>query len=161
VDEFQNIAEFREPEYFQKKLRSHWQHHQNVAYCLYGSKRHLMLDVFTNSAKPFYKFGHFMFLNKIETPYLIDFFKSRFEDTGKTISDDAIHLTLTCHIHKVGIAFVEEEQSAMCLEEIVQFPFRTFHPFEAAEPLQMGASDIGDQAAGRFYIPDELLNTGQ
>ena len=22
----------------------------------------------------------------------------------------------------------------------------------------MGASDIGDQAAGRFYIPDELLN---
>ena len=92
VDEFQNIAEFREPEYFQKKLRSHWQHHQNVAYCLYGSKRHLMLDVFTNSAKPFYKFGHFMFLNKIETPYLIDFFKSRFEDTGKTISDDASRL---------------------------------------------------------------------
>lgn len=92
VDEFQNIAEFREPEYFQKKLRSHWQHHQNVAYCLYGSKRHLMLDVFTNSSKPFYKFGHFMFLNKIETPYLINFFKSRFEDTGKTISDDASRL---------------------------------------------------------------------
>ena len=33
-----------------------------------------------------------MFLNKIETPYLINFFKSRFEDTGKTISDDASRL---------------------------------------------------------------------
>lgn len=49
VDEFQNIAEFNDPLYFQKKLRSHWQQHQYVSYCLYGSKRHMMLDVFTNS----------------------------------------------------------------------------------------------------------------
>lgn len=27
VDEFQNIAEFTDPDYFQKKLRSHWQLH--------------------------------------------------------------------------------------------------------------------------------------
>ena len=34
VDEFQNISGFTDPDYFQKKLRSHWQQHQNVAYCL-------------------------------------------------------------------------------------------------------------------------------
>ena len=65
IDEFQNITEFSDPDYFQKKLRSHWQLHQNVAYCLYGSKRHMMMEVFTNSSKPFYKFGNLMFLNKI------------------------------------------------------------------------------------------------
>lgn len=92
VDEFQNIAEFTDPDYFQKKLRSHWQQHQNVAYCLYGSKRHMMMEVFTNSSKPFYKFGNLMFLNKIDTPYLVEFFNSRFADTGKSINEDAAKL---------------------------------------------------------------------
>ena len=92
VDEFQNIAEFTDPDYFQKKLRSHWQQHQNVSYCLYGSKRHMMMEVFTNSSKPFYKFGNLMFLNKIDTPYLVAFFNSRFADTGKSINDDAANL---------------------------------------------------------------------
>ena len=92
VDEFQNIAEFTDPDYFQKKLRSHWQQHQNVAYCLYGSKRHMMMEVFTNSSKPFYKFGNLMFLNKIDTPYLVEFFNSRFADTGKSINEDAANL---------------------------------------------------------------------
>ena len=92
VNEFQNIAEFTDPDYFQKKLRSHWQQHQNVAYCLYGSKRHMMMEVFTNSSKPFYKFGNLMFLNKIDTPYLVEFFNSRFSDTGKSINKDAANL---------------------------------------------------------------------
>ena len=92
VDEFQNIAEFTDPDYFQKKLRSHWQQHQRVAYCLYGSKRHMMMEAFTNSSKPFYKFGNLMFLNKIETPCLVAFFNARFSDTGKTINEDAANL---------------------------------------------------------------------
>lgn len=92
IDEFQNIAEFTDPDYFQKKLRSHWQLHQNVAYCLYGSKRHMMMEVFTNASKPFYKFGDLMFLNKINTPYLVEFFKNRFLDTGKIINEDAANL---------------------------------------------------------------------
>ena len=92
IDEFQNIAGFTDPDYFQKRLRSHWQQHQNVAYCLYGSKRHMMMEVFTNSSKPFYKFGDLMFLNKISSPYLVDFFVRRFVDTGKIINADAANL---------------------------------------------------------------------
>ena len=92
IDEFQNIAEFDEPDYFQKRLRAHWQRHQHVAYCLYGSKRHMMLEVFTDSSKPFYKFGDLIFLNKIETPYLIDFIRERFTATGKAIDDAACRL---------------------------------------------------------------------
>ncbi len=95
IDEFQNIAEFDDPDYFQKKLRSHWQQHQHVAYCLYGSKRHMMLEVFTDTSKPFYKFGNLMFLNKIETPHLVEFFNSRFADTGKRITDEASRLIAT------------------------------------------------------------------
>jgi hypothetical protein len=86
IDEFQNIAGFDDPLFFQKRLRSHWQEHQNVSYCLYGSKRHMMPDVFTNPSMPFYKFGDLIFLEKIDTPSWIEFISDRFTATGKTIS---------------------------------------------------------------------------
>ena len=61
LDEFQNIAHFKNPLAFQKKLRSHWQHHQEVSYCLYGSKRNMMTELFENKSMPFYKFGDIIF----------------------------------------------------------------------------------------------------
>ena len=89
IDEFQNIAEFDDPLFFQRKLRAHWQKHQKASYCLYGSKRHMMLEVFADSSMPFYKFGDLFFLNKIDTEHLITFIKERFTSTGKEITDDA------------------------------------------------------------------------
>lgn len=86
IDEFQNISTFEEPLPFQKKLRSAWQKQQHVSYCLYGSKRHMMIDVFTNSSMPFYKFGDLFFLDKITRDNWIPFITSRFKATGKRIS---------------------------------------------------------------------------
>ncbi len=92
IDEFQNIANFSNADYFQKRLRSHWQRHQHVAYCLFGSKRHMMLNIFTNSSMPFYKFGNIIFLKKIETRYLVDFINKRFAETKKQIDNEASQL---------------------------------------------------------------------
>ncbi|GBU06930.1 ATPase [Bacteroidales bacterium] len=94
VDEFQNISEFNNPQYFQKQLRAHWQQHQNVSYCLYGSKRHMMLDVFTNTSMPFYKFGDLLFLEKIDTPSWISFIIERFDATNKLISQKQAELII-------------------------------------------------------------------
>ena len=87
IDEFQNIAFFEDPLAFQKKLRSHWQTHQSVSYCLYGSKRHMLTDVFTSPSKPFYKFGDLLFLSRIAINYWVPFISERFRSTGKDISD--------------------------------------------------------------------------
>lgn len=89
IDEFQNVALFEDPLSFQRKLRSHWQQHQRVAYCLYGSKRHMMMDIFTDSSMPFYKFGDIFFLEKIDTRYLSVFIEDRFKATGKEITREA------------------------------------------------------------------------
>ena len=89
VDEFQNIAEFDDPLFFQRKLRAHWQRHQQVSYCLYGSKRHMMMEVFADSSMPFYKFGDLFFLNKIDTEHLVSFISERFKSTGKEITEEA------------------------------------------------------------------------
>jgi AAA+ ATPase superfamily predicted ATPase len=86
IDEFQSIGNFEDSLAFQRKLRAHWQHHQHVGYCLFGSKRHLLLDIFSNVEMPFYKFGDILFLGKIDNKTWGKFIRKRFKDTGKTIS---------------------------------------------------------------------------
>jgi len=88
IDEFQAIGSFPESLAFQRKLRSHWQHHHNVGYCLYGSKRSMLIDIFSNSSMPFYRFGDIMFLQKIGNEKWGDFIVKRFDDTGKKITLD-------------------------------------------------------------------------
>lgn len=87
LDEFQQIAEFQDSITFQKKLRSVWQHQQNVSYCLFGSKRHLMTELFSDTSNPFYKFGDMMFLKKIPTEEWIPFICRKYKDTGKVITE--------------------------------------------------------------------------
>ena len=104
IDEFQNISEFSNPLAFQKKLRSHWQKHQNTSYCLYGSKRNMLRNVFTSSSMPFYKFGDIIYLQKIDEEKWIPFIQSRFEDTRKKINEDNARLITRmadCHPYYV------------------------------------------------------------
>lgn len=87
IDEFQNIAFFEDTLAFQKKLRSHWQTHQSVSYCLYDSKRPMLTDVFTSPSLPFYKFGDLLFLSRITINFWVPVIAERFRSTGKGISD--------------------------------------------------------------------------
>ena len=87
IDEFQQIAEFKDSKTFQKRLRSIWQLQKSVSYCLFGSKKHLMNELFEKKSLPFYKFGDAIYLSKIETRDWIDYICRRFEATGKRISE--------------------------------------------------------------------------
>lgn len=88
IDEFQNISNFDEPELFQKRLRSEWQHQQHVTYCLYGSKQHMMMQLFEKQSMPFYKFGEIMYLQKIEEKYWIRYITLAFIRTKKSITTE-------------------------------------------------------------------------
>ena len=88
IDEFQNIAFYHDPVAFQKQLRSHWQQHKSVSYCLFGSKRHMLMHVFTSPSMPFYKFGDIMFLEKIATHDWENYITRRFLATGKEIDPE-------------------------------------------------------------------------
>lgn len=87
IDEFQNINEYDDSLAFQRKLRAHWQKQTSVCYCLYGSKRHMLLSIFNDYSMPFYKFGDILFLQKIKREDWISFISKRFTETGKQISD--------------------------------------------------------------------------
>jgi uncharacterized protein len=88
IDEFQNIVTYDKDHSFEKAMRSYWQRHKNVSYCLYGSKRHMIADIFNDSSRAFYKFGDVIFLTKIERKEWVKFIVQKFKETKKEISSD-------------------------------------------------------------------------
>lgn len=92
IDEFQNCESFRESKLFQKRLRTEWQHHHHVTYCLYGSRQHMMAELFEKQSNPFYKFGDVMYLPKISRNDWISFIQDQFRATKKNINEETSNL---------------------------------------------------------------------
>lgn len=88
VDEFQNIEHLSESLPFQKLLRSHWQRHKHVSYLLYGSKRHMLSQLFQKQSFPFFKFGQVMYLEKIPAVEFQQHLVKGFQAQGKSITAD-------------------------------------------------------------------------
>ena len=104
IDEFQNIATFPNAAAVQKKLRSSWQHHDRVTYCLYGSKQHMMMELFSLQSNPFYRFGELIHLPKIAEVKWITYITRQFSRTGKKITTAQARLisnTVKCHPYYV------------------------------------------------------------
>lgn len=106
LDEFQNIGSFPDFINFEKKLRAVWQRQKSVTYCLYGSKRHMMADIFNNPSKPFYRFGDIILLQKIKTSDWVSFIIKGFQKSGKNI--DKIHAELICTLMKNHSWYVQQ-----------------------------------------------------
>ena len=88
IDEFQQVGEFPDSLNVQKRMRGAWQHHKNASYCMFGSKKHLMMKIFQSKRMPFYKFGDTIFLDKIPDADWVAFIQSRFANKEKSISED-------------------------------------------------------------------------
>ena len=86
IDEFQQIGELPDSLTVQKRLRSVWQHQQLTSYCLFGSKKHLMSNIFQRRNMPFYQFGDMIFLDKIPTEQWVDYIVEHFQDRKRDIS---------------------------------------------------------------------------
>jgi len=85
IDEIQQIGEFTDSLTFQKELRTVWQHQRLTKFCLYGSKRHMLMKMFGAESFPFYKFGETIFLQRIPVSYWQDYIISHFAQDNKQI----------------------------------------------------------------------------
>lgn len=100
MDEFQKLYKLNGYTHLEEMMRSVWQHHQHVSYCLYGSQRHMMSEIFDSPEKPFYRFGQIYNLKKISAADWTNYIHDRFSVTGKEIPDDLasrIVSTVKCH----------------------------------------------------------------
>jgi hypothetical protein len=121
IDEFQNTALFNESVLFHKRLRSSWQNHLHVTYCIYGSKQHMMQSLFEKQSMPFYKFGEIIHLNKISSTDWVSFIRKQFQVTDKFISDELAHkiaTTVKCHSYYVQqLSHLVWERTILSAEE--------------------------------------------
>ena len=100
IDEFQQLANLPDWKRLEGTMRSVWQGQHSTTYCLYGSKRHMMMDIFGNSKNPFYRFGQMMTLKKIAKEYWKPFIHDSFYNYGKSISNEMIERicnAVQCH----------------------------------------------------------------
>jgi hypothetical protein len=71
-------------------MRTVWQHQDSVSYCLYGSKMHMMTNLFQKKSYPFYKFGEMLYLKLISLDAWKSYISERFDQEGKHISGQLI-----------------------------------------------------------------------
>lgn len=90
IDEFQNITRLDKNIAFEEELRSYWQYHKNTTYCLYGSRKHMLLELFNKEFRALYRFGDLFLLDKIPEKHWIKFIKQSFTKSNKKIEENLV-----------------------------------------------------------------------
>lgn len=173
IDEFQQLANLPEYHDMEGKMRSVWQQQQTVTYCLYGSKRNMMLNIFNNANSPFYRFGQVIFLEKIAKAEWVPFIVGSFRKTGKQITEDMagrICDAVECHswylqqlcffIWSYTATEVTEEVYQIGLKQVLNINTPMFQndtenlsatQIEMLRAIAAGEQHFSSQAAGRRF----------
>lgn len=150
IDEFQQIAEFNDSKTFQKRLRTVWQLQKSVSYCLFGSKKHLMNELFEKRSLPFYKFGDAIYLQKIDTQNWVDYICRRFESTGKHISKELAERICT-----------QVENHSSYVQQLAWLVWIHTDKTATNQDFDLAYQDILDQNTPLFEKQTESLTTNQ
>lgn len=89
IDEFQQIAHYSEKN-VEALLRTHIQRSNNARFIFAGSQRHIMDNMFTSPARPFYQSVSMQHLESIPSEVYIPFAMHLFEENNKRIAPDVV-----------------------------------------------------------------------
>lgn len=139
IDEFQQVGEWTNSLTIQKRMRGVWQHQQHVSYCLFGSKQHMMTNLFQNKRMPFYQFGEPNYLKPIPTEDWIPFIQNKFSERGLEIAEHYI----------VKICDVVQNQSSY-VQQLAWNVMLNTESVVSDEELNMGLNDLLAQCTPLF-----------
>lgn len=145
IDEFQQIGEWPDSIYVQKRMRGVWQHQKHVSYCLFGSRQHMMTNIFQNKRMPFYQFGEPNYLQPIPTADWIPFIQSKFTEKGLSIKEEFV--TKICDIVRNQSSYVQQLAWNVMLNTDTEV---------TEETIRHGMSDLLNQCTPLFM---EQLNS--
>ncbi|MCP4751652.1 MAG: ATP-binding protein [Proteobacteria bacterium] len=102
-DEFQEVSKY-ESTAFEKLLRKHIQHHHRVSYIFAGSQKHLLIEMFSDSKRAFYKQAASFPLRKIDKAEYFIWIEELFLKKGYQIEYKMIDLVIEkCESHPMYI----------------------------------------------------------
>ena len=106
IDEFQQIANYQEKN-VEALLRSYIQRMNNCLFIYAGSNRHILENMFTSAAKPFYNSAEQIYLDCISKDIYITFVEKQFAKANRSITPTAASLAYdlfdghTYYVHNV------------------------------------------------------------
>lgn len=90
IDEFQQITHYDDGDNVEAALRTYIQRCPNANFIFSGSQRHLMGEMFTSPARPFYQSVTVFNLKPIPLDKYGEFAKEKFEKAGKHLADGVV-----------------------------------------------------------------------
>ncbi len=126
IDEFQQIAKYPEKN-IEALLRTHIQKLRNSNFIFAGSERHMMQEMFTSAARPFYNSADILELKAIAPEIYIPFVMEHFEKRGKSISAENVKWVYklfkghTYYIQRTfNESFADTDKGEECTKEIIE-----------------------------------------
>ncbi len=126
IDEFQQIAKYPEKN-IEALLRTHIQKSVNSHFIFAGSERHMMQEMFTSAARPFYHSADILELRAIVPEIYIPFIVDHFEKRNRRIDAENVEKVYnlfqghTYYIQKTfNESFADTLESEECTLEIIQ-----------------------------------------
>ena len=130
IDEFQTIMDYPEQN-VEALLRTHIQDCNNAWFIFSGSKRHMMGEMFSSPARPFYQSASTISLKPISLEVYSAFISSHFKKGGKHITPEAIRYIYekfegtTWYIQKIcNELYAMAEPDSICEKEDVDVAIR-------------------------------------
>lgn len=93
IDEFQQIREYPDTP-MEALLRTYIQPLRNIRFIFCGSKKHLMVEMFTDARRPFYESTAFLFLKKLDPEVYAGFIRRMFAMGSMEIRDEETRFIL-------------------------------------------------------------------
>ena len=93
IDEFQQIVNYPEDN-VEALLRTYIQHLHNISFIFCGSRKRMMLNMFSNAKRPFFATTRYLYLNKIDREKYRTFIKDIFESYSYLIDDSSLDFIL-------------------------------------------------------------------
>ena len=126
IDEFQQIVSYADAPSIEAMLRTYIQKCINATFIFAGSKRHLMGEIFTSSARPFYQSVMVMNLAPISLDKYTEFAQMQFSRFGKQIDAAAVEDTYnrfdgitSCNQRVLNVLFLKTQQGQICTRSMV------------------------------------------
>lgn len=93
IDEFQQISNYPEKN-IEALLRTYTQNLKNIRFIFCGSRKAMMINLFSNVKRPFFSSTQYLLLEKIDLEVYSQFIRSKFSESGIDISDEALTMVL-------------------------------------------------------------------
>ncbi len=130
IDEFQQITQYGD-ELIEATLRTHVQYCTNTHFIFSGSQRHLMGQMFTSPARPFYQSVAIYNLPLLPEDKYTEFCERLFEERGKHVSPEVPHALyerfegVTYYMQRVmNELFARTSTEETCTEEQIEDAIR-------------------------------------